>query len=356
MTKPTTFIISLLLLLFIQNTFAQKNSTKPAKKVKILPVPTLGFSPETDFYVGAVSLFTLDFYQDGYTRTSNAKIDFTYTWNRQLIFGLGWDYFFEREAWFTQGSFQFSQYPDRYYGIGANTPESNETWFSSNRVIASVSILKSLKPNMFFGPEISYLNYSNVEPEGELAFDELYDRSNFALAAVYLWDRRNNLLNATAGSYLRISAGHSWNGAGNNPTGELDARLFKTLKGKYTIAARTFTHVNFGFPTFYNQAIVGGDQYVRGFLYGRFRDLNLSTIQLESRNHLFWRIGISVFGGYTYLFNNDLNSSSPQQFKYNLGGGLRFLFDKQDNINLRLDYAIGQGGQSGFYIAFGESF
>jgi outer membrane protein assembly factor BamA len=354
--RKLTKVFILVLICFVAAPLkGQKDSANTNKKVKVLPVPTLGVSPETDFYVGAVALFALDFYQDGITRKSNAKAEITYTWNKQIILELGWDYFFEREEWFTQGRLHFSKYPDRYYGIGATTPESNETWFGSNRIIGDISFLKSLKPKMFLGPEVSYLSYRDVKPEGDIVFEELYDRSNFALFLVYLWDNRNNLLNSTKGSYLRASSGYSWNGEANNPTGELDGRLYKTFKEKYTLAFRSFTHVNFGSPTFYNQAILGGDRFVRGFLYGRFRDANLSTLQLESRNHLFWRIGISLFGGYSFLFD-DINATYPEQFKYNFGGGLRILVDKKDNINLRFDYAVGQDGQTGFYVAFGESF
>ena len=94
---------------------------------------------------------------------------------------------------------------------------------------------------------------------------------------------------------------------------------------------------------------------MRGYFYGRYRDINLSTLQLESRNHLFWRIGVSVFGGYSYIFDS-IKESQAENLKLNYGLGLRFLVDKKDNINLRLDYARGENGQDGFYIAFGESF
>jgi hypothetical protein len=42
--------------------------------------------------------------------------------------------------------------------------------------------------------------------------------------------------------------------------------------------------------------------------------------------------------------------------KYNYGGGIRFLMDKEEHTNLRLDYAVGQDGNKGFYVVFGESF
>jgi len=67
---------SIFLLWFVLslNALKAQDSIK-SKKVKILPVPSIGYTPETKTYFGAVSLFTLDFYQDGKTRTSNAKLE-----------------------------------------------------------------------------------------------------------------------------------------------------------------------------------------------------------------------------------------------------------------------------------------
>ena len=88
------------------SSFGQKNkesgSTKVKKdrKIKVLPVPAFGYSPETRAYVGAVALFTLDLYKDSLTRTSNAKVEFNYTWNKQSILEAQWSYFFKEEKWF----------------------------------------------------------------------------------------------------------------------------------------------------------------------------------------------------------------------------------------------------------------
>jgi len=40
---------------------------------------------------------------------------------------------------------------------------------------------------------------------------------------------------------------------------------------------------------------------------------------------------------------------------YTYGGGLRFKIDRESNVNIRFDYALGKNS-SGFYIGFGEAF
>ena len=79
------------------------------KKVKALPVPAFGYSPETKISVGAVCLFNIDLYKDTLTRSSNAKVKFIYTWLKQIIVELGWNYFFEQEEWFTYGNLHYSK-------------------------------------------------------------------------------------------------------------------------------------------------------------------------------------------------------------------------------------------------------
>ncbi len=56
------------------------------------------------------------------------------------------------------------------------------------------------------------------------------------------------------------------------------------------------------------------------------------------------------------MIYKNLDNLTSTNFKPNAGVGLRFLVDKNERTNLRFDYAIGQDGQKGFYISFGESF
>ena len=137
----------------------------------------------------------------------------------------------------------------------------------------------------------------------------------------------------------------------------LDIRkYFEFGKGdNQTLAGRIYHSTVWGKPPFYDYAEIGGDKYTRGYYQGRFRDKNISIVQLEYRNHLFWRIGLAAFGGISVIYKTP-DFIKKESFKPNAGAGIRFLVDKSENTNLRFDYAIGDDSQSGFYISFGESF
>lgn len=345
----------LILLLVVPFTCVRAQDSTKVKKVKVLPVPAFGYSPETRTYVGAVTLFTLDFYTDTITRVSNAKVEFNYTWNKQVIAEIGWNYFFREEKWFTKGLVHFSKYPDLYYGIGTNTPDSNELVFSTNRLVVDLQGLKKIGNQLFTGVNLKYINYSKLTADSSREhFPELQNGSTFGLGYSLLKDARNNILTPSKGTYLLLNATYNFS---RNDYLELtaDARYYKTWKNRFTLASRFINEFNIGQPTFFDLAYLGGDKTVRGFYYGRYRDNNLSSLQTELRVHLVWRFGVSLFGGLSNLYSRN-NAFQLADTKYNCGLGLRFLVDKQQQTNLRFDYAIGKDGNSGFYVSFGESF
>lgn len=340
---------------FVFSTFSQ-DSLK-VKHVKILPVPSFGYSPETNAYAGAVCLFTIDAYQDGKTRSSNAKIEGVYTWNKQLIIENEWNYFFQEEKWFTQGLIHYSKYPDLYYGIGADADISDEVTFNSDRFRADLHLLRKIKGTLFAGLGFRFNDYSKVRyNDSTKQYNALRTARNYGIKFMVRKDSRNNILTTTSGNYLAlVNTVNFGRSVYNNIS--LDGRKYVELgkKKQQVIAARFFHNSVIGSPEFYDYSLIGGDRLVRGYLYGRFRDKHLSTMQVEYRAHLFWRIGVAAFGGISMIYR-DLNNLSNHNVKPNLGGGLRFLVDKNENTYLRLDYAIGVNNQSGFYVSFGESF
>lgn len=329
------------------------NGQDSNKTIKLLPVPAFGFSPETKTYIGAVTLLTFDFYEDSLTRISNAKLEFNYTWNRQYIMETEWNYFLNKEKWFTRGRFHYSWYPDYYYGIGSLPFESNKILYNSNRIILEANVLKRIGGKFFLGPNIRYLNYYNVSYTGNLQYSELNNGATIGFSITLLKDTRNNLLTPEKGYYLNLNAGYNFSDKDYTET-NLDFRFYKTLFDKITWANRLIGEFTFGNPPFYDYSFLGGDKYVRGYNYGRYRDNHLTSLQTEIRFPVFWRIGMAGFGGLSNLFGN--NNFTILNSRPNAGMGLRFTIDKHDKTNLRLDYAVGNDKNSGFYISFGESF
>ncbi|MEM6644122.1 MAG: BamA/TamA family outer membrane protein [Bacteroidota bacterium] len=338
---------------FSHTTLSQTNKAEEKeKKVKILPVPAIGYAPETKTYFGAVALFVIDPFQDSLTRPSNARIEFNYTLRNQSILEADWNSFSKQEKWYSEGILHFSKYPDFYYGIGSNTSEADEILFESNRVRIETELLRQVANRLFVGGGLRYLNYSKIAAEVPIVFGELIDAQNFGITTSIFRDTRNSLLSASKGSYLRFDYGFNW-GSSDYSKLKFDVRKYFTLPSGFVVANRVYNEFTLGTPNFYDYAIMGGDQFVRGYFLGRYRDLNLSTIQTEIRTPSWKKMGLAVIGGLSNLYGE---LDFMEQIRPNYGLGFRYLMDKENGVNLRFDYVLGDRENNGFYISFGESF
>jgi hypothetical protein len=350
------FFVFFVLLIICSNLEGSEKKTKTG--ISVLPVPVIGYSPETKTYLGAVSLFTIRNLKDSSTRVSNARAEFNYTWNKQLVFETGWNYFTKAEKWFSRGIVHYSKYPDLYYGIGHKTTNSDELRFQSNRLIIEFDMLRNSKKNQFFGFGLSHKHFYKFEYLGELvSFPELKTGYSYGLKVLFLDDSRDDILTSTNGKYFEVSNTVNF-GSHSYIKTILDYRNYYRIanSNNHILSTRIFFHNLIGNPPFFDYALIGGDQNVRGYYKGRFRDKNVTSLQVEYRNMLFWRIGMATFGGISVVSDQRFRKTNRENLKPNAGIGLRFRVDKTQNTNLRIDYAVGINKQSGFYISFGESF
>ena len=219
-------------------------------------------------------------------------------------------------------------------------------------MIFDVGLYKKIYRNLFLGSEIKYFNYYNISTLQINPYTELKDSWDIGLSGTIFHDARNNLLNSSKGSYLKFNFGYNY-GTNNYINAKIDIRKYFTTKYAFVVALRFYNAFIFGVPNFYDYSVLGGDKFVRGYFYGKYRDNNLSTLQTEIRTPLIWRLGLAIISGSSSIYNN---SNFEFDIKPNYGLGLRFLMDKKDNVNLRFDYVMGNEKNKGFYISFGESF
>ena len=113
-----------------------------------------------------------------------------------------------------------------------------------------------------------------------------------------------------------------------------------------------------GRSPFYLLPELGSDGMMRGYYEGRYRDRNLIAGQAELRYRFAKRFALAGFAGTGEV--SDSQFSVPQ-LKPNYGGGIRYFFDVQKGLTIRMDYGVGEKPageprESGLYIALGEAF
>lgn len=351
MNKQILFLLS-----FISGFFgfvrAENADSLSGKRISILPVPTFGYSPETRTYAGAVCLFNYRLGNATDTRASNSKIEFTYTQRKQIISEIGWNVFSNKEKIFSSGRISYSKFPDYFWGKGINTSDSNRITYSTGRFLAETVFAFKIKKNTYIGSTFRMLEYSQpklIEGKQEI-FNQIETGKSISVPGIaFIKDTRNNLLLPEQGMYFTFQYSYILNPSKPYQRILLDARKYG--KWKNNILALRFKNLYSDGPM-YDLALLGGDDNARGYYAGRYRDKMSSSLQAEAKRTIYKRWGIAVFGGASTVMGSDRVLS----LKPNFGGGIRFLIDRKENINFRLDYAVGTNGNSGFYIAFGESF
>lgn len=329
------------------------NSTD--KKYKFIVVPKFGYSPETNFYFGLISLGTFHLYSN-HTRTSNLKLEIDYTLNKQFITGVEWNYFFNNEQWFTTGQLSYNKYPDIYYGLSSAIPDQKEVSFLSYRQLINIELYKNINRKFFVGGGWKYENYYNIDSNLVKAYTELIDSYNISLVSAVYYDSRDNILNTTNGQFLSLKLRYNWV-PDRSPylNTELDIRKYYRVDNDIIFTSRFYSRFTFGIPNFYDYSVLGGDKYVRGFFYGKFRDKHLSTLQLEGRTPELYRCRLALILGVSNIYSS-FDSFSIDNSLFNYGLGFRFLIDRKEKVNIRFDYVLGSANNDGFYIGFGESF
>ena len=96
---------------------------------------------------------------------------------------------------------------------------------------------------------------------------------------------------------------------------------------------------------------IGGDQRMRGYFSGRYRDRDTVSTQIEWRQRLSWRHGIALWAGAGTLAARP--SDLGEQVLPSVGAGYRFMF--KPRVNVRLDLGIGRDS-AGFYFQVGEAY
>jgi len=184
-----------------------------------------------------------------------------------------------------------------------------------------------------------------------------------------LYDGRDNLLATYRGNF--IDAHMLFNGSllGSDykfTRYQIDARHFNPLFGSNnTILALQFLGQYHSGDVPFRElggmgATLGGSLYnntylMRGIYEARYRDRQFSTFQAEIRQKLFWRIDGVAFASVGQV-GYKLSDYTFSGTKVAAGVGGRFRFNRRDRLNIRLDYGVGSGGNSGIIFAVGEAF
>jgi len=342
----------------------EKDSTiYPAKAIL---TPLVSYAPETNlsFGVGMKGLFKLKG-SGAETRTSNMPIAVQYTLDNKYLIFSGFQIFWPQEKYILAGNLTIQSFPSLFFGLGRDTPKSNEEAFAYSQILFEPIFTKNLfLNNLYLGAGVRYNRISKVEakPDGLLENSELVGALGSTSAGIQLamiYDSRDNLLNAKEGIYLKMT--HSFYGKFLGGTQRFESTRFdlryytQPIKKSTSVLAfqlqAQFSHND---TPLLELGRLGGDVTMRGYFEGRFTDRHLIAAQVEWRQKLTRSWGVTAFAGLGEV-SPTLDQFSFDTIRPAVGIGFRFLVDPVEDLNVRLDFARGQEKLS-YYFKIAEAF
>jgi outer membrane protein assembly factor BamA len=341
--------------------YSQNDTSKP-KRLLIFPV--VAKSIETGWSFGTVGVLTFRLSPaDTLSRTSSVNLLLLYSTKKQLITALNGSQYFDKEKYILNEQFSFSSFPDKFWGLGKNTPDSAEESYKFNQYYIYLHLLRKIAPDLFVGLLYEKQKVWNISYETGGLFDQqkVLGRTSYHVAGLgssLTYDKRDDAFAPSKGFFCQLSFNHFdkfWGSDYNYTNVVLDIRKYIPVSKNQVLAFQLFSFNNTGEVPIRSLAAFGGASRMRGYYEGRYKDLCQLIVQGEYRFPVYKRIGMVAFGGGGNVGSNALDYSLSD-LKFSCGAGLRIPLNKKEKLNLRIDYGIGQGKNSGFYLQLGEAF
>lgn len=333
-------------------------SPRPAES-SWFALPVAFYQPETRFGFGGIGGVHFAFRPA--LPTSDVQVIAVGTVNEQAILDLR-SQLFPSEALALAAAVKLALFPDRFYGIGNDTPAGAREAFTSRYVQVQLGPEWTLVPGRLrTGPRAWFRQeaFGALSPGGQLASASVEGVRGYASAGLgwsLTFDSRDSRFYPRSGRSVEAWYVLAPEALGDAPTygrGALDARQFLSLGRRVVLGLAGHLEMAHGSVPFTLLPRLGGDQNLRGYYDGRWRDRLLYAGQAELRFPVAGRLGGAVFAGISDV------AARPSGFGLRTirpaaGAGARFRLT-DDGLAARLDVAAGQEGAN-VYVNLGEAF
>ncbi|MFK8103592.1 MAG: BamA/TamA family outer membrane protein [Saprospiraceae bacterium] len=340
-----------------------ESDTLTKRKNSFIPLPVIYFTPETSWSFGAAAVYAFRFEKEPIaSRPSQLRTGFAYTLNKQILASLNFQLFRKDELYKFYGELGYYDYIYEFSGIGNNKIGTRRELYQVKYPRVRINALYEVRPQLYLGLRywMDSFNIIKRDEEGVLIQNTVTGSDGGFLSGMGIvanLDTRDNIFFATEGKFVEIVLFHNGETFGspfNFSKLYMDYSQFWKIGTQQSIGLNLSGEFTSGNPTFDALAQMGGVKKMRGYFRGRYRDKQYLASQMEYRIHLFWRIGLTVFGS-AGIIGPNLESLRSDFMRYSYGSGLRFMLSKKEKINIRIDAGFTPSG-NGIYITIGEAF
>jgi outer membrane protein assembly factor BamA len=323
------------------------------------------YTPETELAFGVGGIMTFYTAKELGLRPSKILLSGYYATTGQYKISLAPQLYFFQNRYFTSVTLDFGNYVDKFFGIGNNTPDIDSL---AKYVSQSFGIeLNFQLPSLFKLAYRSGIIYDFTTNDIVDKKKNPYLKSgavtgseggiSSGLGLIWVWDTRDHTFFPNKGHFSQAKAVFYFKGIGSDfdfNKYEIDLRYFIPLATDKVIAVQGYTSLARASPPFYELPALGGQNRMRGYYMGRFRDKNYVTGQVEYRTYFWRRLGFVAFYGIGDV-QEKFKDFRFKEVKNSYGAGLRIKFNQAEKVNLRIDYGRGKD-TSGIYFGIEEVF
>ncbi|MFC1733019.1 BamA/TamA family outer membrane protein [candidate division KSB1 bacterium] len=348
---------------YAQNVNGQSQTEQGSSTSSIAVLPIFAYTPETKLAFGTVATY---YYRPGgatrESRPSSIIPVLIYTQQKQIVAQLLTDNYFQNERYRVKTETSYQKYPDKFYGVGSAVVTDNEELYTKVSAEFLIEGMQQVIPGLFIGMRYNYENFKlrDLEPGRLLASGNYTGIDGGIMSGTGIlisWDTRNSVTYPVRGKYITLTAGTYDKALGsdyNYRFVKIDARQYLPVNEKGVCVFNGIIELKNGDPPFHRLAMIGGENNLRGYFSGFYRDRNAAILQSEYRTFIWKQFGVAAFAGLGEVFRNT-ESMNLKDIRAAAGFGLRFNLIPEEILNLRIDFGFGENS-SGMYITLSEAF
>jgi outer membrane protein assembly factor BamA len=341
---------------------AEADSTVSRKR-SLNGYPYVYYTPETELAVGAGGIMI--FYTSDEPNLSPSKVTLSayYSTNGSYKAALTPVIYMNEDKVYATMPVSAGHFVDKFWGIGNQTPDTGSENYIRDEFAASLTV--QLPPVWFSADRAGFIfDYADTQIDDEtdnsfLVNDEVVGSSGGQLIGIgtdLVWDTRDHKFFPNTGAYQYFKlVVYPEIGDFIFYNLELDVRHYHAFAPNHVLAGNLYFATAVGEVPFYKLPALGGQNRMRGYFYGRYRDNVYSVLQIEYRQFVSRKFGFVTFAGIGDVAPN-LLKFRIDEIKLSGGVGLRYLFNAEQKVNLRVDLGIGEDGNTGIYFGLEEAF
>lgn len=341
---------------------AQNTSIDSAGATFTTVLPLVFYTPETSLGLGAAAVHNFYPGENANNRPSQLQGGGAYTLKNQLLLYISYQLYLNGNRTELFGELGYYDYVYFYYGTGNQTLAGAEEVYQVRFPRFRINALEQIFPNVRAGLSFKFDRYDiyDIAAGGLLDTQQPigFAGGNIAtLGAVFRYDTRDNVnlpLNGWLVTLTMEQNGRFFGSPYRYQRLLLDAVRYQSLGKDQTLALNFYTGAMSKGAPFQELFFLGGPKKARGIIEGRFREKMIMLWQAAYRFPIKGRFRGTVFAstGRVAVQYEDLFSG---QYHLNYGLGARFLLNKQERVQLRLDVGFG-GDALGYYLTVNDAF